>query len=125
MHIKYKIMGYSEAEHTIVVRFYTDVTTEEDLAIRDVDTDEIIRHSDGSIKTCRTDFNLNLWDDPVLTGEAFEEMISHQAPRQWFELLEKVKNPDVDTSLAHMDALVGKERDVVPLPPRVLTAATA
>ena len=66
MQIKYKIIGCSEEERSIIVRFYSDVITEEELADRDTDG-EIIRHSDGSIKNCRTDYNINLF------AEDFEE----------------------------------------------------
>ena len=37
MQIKYKIIGCSEEERSIIVRFYSDVITEEELADRDTD----------------------------------------------------------------------------------------
>ena len=118
MHIKYKIVGFSTEEHTIVVRYYSDVTTEEDLAVRDVDTGEIIRHSDtdGTIKNCRTDVNITLWDVPALTGSDLDEYISRHAPKQWFEILEKIKDPAIDTTLSTIKDMVGEERDVVTEP---------
>ena len=90
MNIKYKILGYSTDEHTVIVRYYTDITTEEDL-----------------------DINLTLWDVPVLTGSELDKYISAHAPKQWFEILEKVKDPNVDTTLSTIKDLVGKERDFV------------
>jgi len=111
MNIKYKIISYAEDEHSMVIRFYTDVTTEEDLAMPDSITGSIYA-ADGSIARCRTDTNLTLWDVPVLTGDAFEEMIMQQAPRHWFELLEKIKDPAVDTLLTPVKVLVGQERTV-------------
>tara|TARA_R110000744_G_scaffold379311_1_gene497024 strand:+ start:574 stop:945 length:372 start_codon:yes stop_codon:yes gene_type:complete len=118
MHIKYKIIGFSTEEHTIVVRYYSDVTTEEDLAVRDVDTGEIIRHSDGSVQTCRTDVNITLWNVPALTGSDLDKFISRQAPKQWFEILEKIKDPAIDTTLSNIKDMVGEEREVVILPER-------
>ena len=118
MHIKYNIVGFSTEEHTIVVRIYSDGTTEEDLAVRDVDTGEIIRHSDGSIKNCRTDVNITLWDVPALTGSDLDEYISRHAPKQWFEILEKITDPSIDTTLSTIKDMVGEERDAVILPER-------
>tara|TARA_R110000737_G_scaffold338406_1_gene359410 strand:- start:1090 stop:1461 length:372 start_codon:yes stop_codon:yes gene_type:complete len=118
MHIKYKIIGFSTKEHTIVVRYFSDVTTEEDLANVDPESGEIIRHSDGSIQTCRTDVNITLWDVPALTGSALEEFISSCAPKQWFDLMEKVKDPAVDTTLSSIEGMVGEEREAVILPER-------
>ena len=83
------------------------------MAITDPESGEIIRHSDGSVQTCRTDINLTLWDVPVLTGSELDKYISAQAPKQWFEILEKVKDPNVDTTLSTIKDLVGKERDFV------------
>ena len=123
MHIKYKIIGFSTEEHTIVVRFYSDETTEEDLAVRDVDTGEIIRHSDtdGTIKNCRTDYNINLFQVPAPTGNDLEVFIARHAPKDWLEMLEKVKDPSIDTTLSTLHDMVGPERNAVvppePTPP--------
>jgi len=117
MQVKYKIMGISEDGHSAEVRYYSDVITEEDLAVRDVDTDEIIRHSDGSIKTCVTDVNITFYDVPVLTGDALDEHISRHAPAPWFELLEKIKDPAIDTTLSNLKAMIGVEYDAnIPTP---------
>ena len=116
MHIKYKILGYSADEHTVVVRYYTDVTTEEDLASVDPVSGEIIRHSDGSVQTCRTDVNITLWDVPALTGDDLAVLISRQAPKEWFDLMEKVKDPAIDTTLSVIQGMVGVEF-VAAIPP--------
>ena len=118
MQIKYRILGISEDGHSAEIRYYSDANTEEDLAVRDVDTDEIIRHSDGSIKTCVTDVNLTFFDVPALTGDALDEHISRHAPVDWFKLLEKIKDPAVDTTLSHVRDMIGEDRDVtIPPPP--------
>jgi len=102
MKIKYKIIQVNPADHGIVVRFYTDTISEEDLAIRNPDTGEIILDDDGNIGSCRTDYSITLWDAPALTGEALEEVIMRSAPVQWFELLGKVSDASVDTSLSEI-----------------------
>ena len=120
MQIKYKIIGCSEEERSILVRFYSDVITEEELANRD-DDGEIIRHSDGSIKNCRTDYNINLFQVPAPTGNDLEVFIARHAPKDWLEMLEKVKDPSIDTTLSTIQDMVGPERNAVvppePTPP--------
>ena len=100
MEIKYKIIQVNPADHGIVVRFYTDTISEEDLAVRNPATGEIILDDGGNIESCRTDYSLTLWDAPTLTGEALEEVIMNSAPTQWLELLDKVADGSVDTSLS-------------------------
>tara|TARA_R110002072_G_scaffold136943_1_gene279615 strand:- start:4414 stop:4815 length:402 start_codon:yes stop_codon:yes gene_type:complete len=116
MQIKYKVLGYAEDEHTVQVRYYTDTTTEEDLAMRDPETGEIIRHSDGSVQTCRTDVNITVWQVPAPTGAELEEFLSRNAPKYWFDILEKVKDPTLDTSLSSIKGIVGVEFDAVEPP---------
>jgi|TARA_R110000824_G_scaffold79512_1_gene200262 hypothetical protein len=100
MEIKYKIIKSTPDEHSVVVRFYTDTISEEALAIRDAGTGEILLKEDGTIQSCRTDYNITLWDTPTLTGEALEKVIMRHAPTKWFELLGKVSDASVDTSLS-------------------------
>ena len=111
MKIKYKIISTNPADHGIVVRFYTDTISEEDLAVRNPDTGEIILDDDGNIGACRSDYSITLWDTPALTGEALEDMIVLHAPVQWFELLGKIADASVDTSLSGipLNTVVTKE----------------
>ena len=111
MEIKYKIISVNPADHGIVVRFYSDTISEEDLAIRNPDTGEIILDDDGNIEACRTDYSITLWDAPTLTGEALEEVIMGCAPTQWLELLGKIADASVDTSLSGipLNTVVTKE----------------
>jgi len=111
MHIKYKIIKVAPEEHSIVVRFYTDTPTsnEEAMAIRNPDTGVIIRNPDGTIESCRTDYNITLWRAPALTGQALADEISRHAPKEWFELRETLANPLVDTTLSGVTPLVGVE----------------
>ena len=58
---------------------------------------------------------------PALTGSDLDEYISRHAPKQWFEVLEKVKDPAIDTTLSTIKDMVGPERNAVvppePTPP--------
>lgn len=117
MEIKYKIIKVTPADHGIVVRFYSDTISEEDLAIRDPATGEITLDADGNIESCRTDYSITLWDAPTLTGEALEKEIMSCAPTQWFELLGKVSDASVDTSLSGITLNAVSTKTHTPTPP--------
>lgn len=102
MNLKYKIIEVYPEQHSIVVRFYTDVITESMLAV------DVL---DGVIRRCRTDFNIDL-PFPAPTGDALAELIVSKAPKEWLATQEAVLNPVLDTSLSSVANLVGQE--VVP-----------
>jgi len=99
MNLKYKIIETDTAQHSIVVRYYTDVVTETILA-----TDIL----DGTIRRCRTDYSFEL-PVPAPTGTALQDFITARAPIDWLKLQEDVLNPSVDTSLSAVIPLVGVE----------------
>jgi hypothetical protein len=101
--IKYKIIETNADQHSIVVRFYTDVITEEMLA-----TDIL----DGIVRRCRTDYSFDL-PVPAPTGSALQDFITARAPVAWLTTQEAVLNPNVDTSLSGITALIGLETQVV------------
>lgn len=101
--IKYKIVEIDTAQHSIVVRFYTDILTEEMLA-----TDIL----DGVIRRCRTDYSIDL-PIPAPTGSELNDFINARAPVAWLTTQEAVLNPNIDTSLSEVAALVGVETQVI------------
>jgi hypothetical protein len=103
MNLKYKIIETDTAQHSIVVRYYTDVVTETILA-----TDIL----DGIIRRCRTDFSIDL-PVPAPTGTALHDLIVARAPTAWLKTQEDVVNPNVDTSLSAVTPLVGVETGFV------------
>lgn len=102
MDIHYKIIKVFPEEHSIVVRFFTDVLTEEKLS---VDPDITNKLSDGSPERCRTDYNINLPVPAPVDGE-LEKYIMLHAPVQWFIMHEQIADPNVDTSLSHIQPLI-------------------
>ena len=110
MQIKYKIVYVNPGDHSFVARFFTDKITEEFLAIKNPDTGEIIRNPDNTIQACRTDCAITLYDVPTLVGEELHEKIMASAPVSWFSLLEKVIDPQVDTTMLNITALIGIEK---------------
>jgi len=103
MDIHYKIVEVNPNEHSIVVRYYTDTLTEEKLSV-----DPEIKHKldDGSPLRCRTDYFINL-PVPAPTGEALQTFIMERAPAQWFDIHDKINDPNVDTSLSALSELIG------------------
>lgn len=97
--IKYKIIEIDEAQHSIVVRYYTDTITEEMLAV------DIL---DGVIRRCRTDYSMDL-PVPAPTGPDLHTFISLRAPRDWLLAQEDIINPNVDTSLTELIPLLNIE----------------
>lgn len=92
INIKYKIISVDESEQSIVVRYWTDFLSEEELAI------DAQKNEDGTPVRCKTDYNFNIWDS-VKTEKDLDKMITSYAPIEWFKLQYKVKNPDIDNTI--------------------------
>jgi hypothetical protein len=93
MNIHYKIVEVWPNDHLIVVRYWTDLLSEEFLA------SDSNRKEDGSPVRCRSDSSLTL-PVPTPTGKELEELIVRNAPLEWLKTLEKVQTPEVDTSMS-------------------------
>lgn len=102
MNLKYKIISIDTTQHSIVVRYYTDIITEAMLA-----TDTL----EGVIRSCRTDYSIDL-PIPAPTGLGLSEFISARAPITWLETQETILNLSVDTSLANIIPLVNIETTI-------------
>ena len=101
--IKYKIIETNTAEHSIVVRFYTDIITEAMLAV------DVL---DGVMRRGRTDYSFDL-PIPTPSGTALHDFIVARAPTAWLQTQEDVLNSSIDTSLAAIIPLVGVEVEIV------------
>ena len=115
MKLKYKILKIDEKEHSLLVRYYTDIITEDFLANAFDETGKIIKESDGSPKLCRTDTHFNIWETPSPSLEELEKTIISSAPLEWLKLQEKIKNPEIDTSLSSIKHKVGVETEFEPI----------
>ena len=139
MEVKAKIVSVDQANHSVVVRYYTDILTEDKLATSfkpekyqpdpenapdDWLTRTVIaRSEDGAPLCCRTDRAVDVVEVPAPTGQALLDYITKRNPpnREWLELMEKVSDPAVDTSMSGVDEIVGVEF-VVPAPAPVIEA---
>ena len=96
MNIHYKIIELWPDDHLVVARFWTDNTSEMDLA------SDSNRKADGTPVRCRTDVSINL-PVPMPTDPAeLDKIIKIAGPISWLKTLEDVRNPNVDTSLDHV-----------------------
>lgn len=110
MDIKCKLVECDDSAHSVVVRYYTDFMTEEKLASSFDGKGSVLRRPDGSPVRCRTDVNLNLFTTPTTEDAILDYVWTHCAPNiMWFELQEKIADPQVDTSMTQVKSMVGKE----------------
>lgn len=97
--IKYKIIEADTSQHSIVVRYYTDIITEAMLS-----TDTL----DGIIRRCRTDYSFDL-PIPTPTASELHDFIVARAPSAWLRTQEAVHNSSIDTSLSAIVPLLNVE----------------
>jgi hypothetical protein len=100
MKIHYKIVEVWPDSHSIVVRYWTDLISEEFLASDDQ------RNEQGSPIRCRSDVSITL-PVPTPEGAELEKIILSNAPRDWLNLLQLVNDPNVDTDLNSIQSLIG------------------
>jgi hypothetical protein len=95
--IKYKIIEVNEADHQIVVRFYTDSYKPEVSAY----------DHNGNPVRYRTDYAITL-PIPAPTGDDLKNFILGHAPIDFFVMKDKVADPNTDTTMADIKKMVGK-----------------
>jgi hypothetical protein len=105
MEIKFRILDTHPDEHSITVRYYTDIVTEDYLAVSKNNDGSIIRTSEGYPVTCRTDYNLNIFQTPTPSKDEILQYIHRSAPVAWLEMHESILNPQIDTNLETLDDL--------------------
>jgi phosphoribosylformylglycinamidine (FGAM) synthase PurS component len=114
MEVKFKIIEVDSSQHSMVVRYYTNLLTEDSLATSYNSDGTIARRNDGSPQRCQTDYNINLWQtNPSLTEEQIKKIANDSAPYDWFKLKHDVLDPQVDTSLSAITNLLNIEFDAI------------
>lgn len=119
INLKYRLLRADSNEHSIVVRYFTDIITEDMLATEFDHNGAIMRTEGGWPTRTRTDYNINIWQVPSPSQEEIEKVIQGAAPADWLYLQEMILNPTIDTSLANVVNLVDTvgeiEKDLHPL----------
>lgn len=103
MNIHYKIVELWPDDHLIVARYWTDNITEEMLA------SDANRKEDGTPVRCRTDVALNL-PVPTPSVDEIDTLVKGGAPLTWLKMLESKLDPDIDTEVDHIKALLNVKK---------------
>lgn len=106
MKINFRILEKNDVEHSIVVRYFTDILTEEFLATSYDNAGNIIMDSKGYPLRCRSDFNYNIYDIDQPTESEIIEFIKERTPYDWLQMLEKSKDPNVVLSLSAVNPML-------------------
>ena len=110
MEVKYKIIDFDPAQHSITVRYYTDLLTQDSLATSYNIDGTIARRDDGTPQRCQTDYHINIWKtDTSPTEDEIKEIARNAAPFDWFKLKHDVLDPNIDTSLSNVLSLLNQE----------------
>lgn len=113
--IRYRILSTDEQEQNIVVRYWTDIISEKSLATELGVDGKPILNSEGFPTRCRTDYNLTLYDSNLAANTAaLKDYILRCAPIQWFEMKERVANPDINTTIMSTGGITGVQTSPVP-----------
>jgi hypothetical protein len=115
--IKYRVIDVDEKESRFVVRYYTDILTEEFLSGFKDDDGNPKCGPDGKPISCRTDVSLTLYN-PDATHEEIEQQIMMNAPAEWMKVIERgLQNEGKTTGMQHLVNKVHKDHEFVYVPP--------
>lgn len=117
MDIKYRIIEKNEDEHSIVVRYWTDIISELDLVTEYDANGNPILTSNGWPVRCRTDSNLNLYDLPNPSEEELIDFIEKNAPADWLVMKHNIASGNVSYSLNSTNNIFGQERSFLYVKP--------
>ena len=106
VNIKWKILEKNENEQAIIVRYWTDMVSQEDLR----NASENL--PDGTPVRCVTDYNINIWHH-LESEEEVQKHIEQCAPVAYFALKHKVKDPNRDSSLSIIDKMMNKTNEIL------------
>ena len=110
MNIQYRIVKVDPEAHGVVIRYFTDKVTEMDLANSFNPDGTIKLNADGYPLSTRTDIMMSIYDTPTPDAEELDKRIMLNAPVDWLQLQENIKDPGVDTKMKHLRDLVGDSK---------------
>lgn len=108
MDIRYRILRVNEVDHSFVVRYYTDILTE-DLLCNYFDGDgNIIRDANGYPTNCKTDTNITIFNNPTPSqNDIIKLVIDHSSTmKDYLEILELRLQPNSIDTMANVKPLV-------------------
>lgn len=114
MDINYRILSVSEADHSIVVRYWTDKLSEISLCNEYGRDGKPIITDNGWPTRCRTDYSITFYDNRIPSEEAIVEIIKNHAPVDWLVMKEGIEDTNIATSLDAAVNLMGKKMTFTP-----------
>jgi hypothetical protein len=107
MKINYRVLSYNEKDHSMTVRYWTDILSEDDLALIFDEYGKIVYNANGYPVRARTDVNLTFYNNPNPSEEDILNKIKKSSPFEWMKLLEQNKLSNTQYSLANVVSFVG------------------
>lgn len=117
MNVKFRIISKDENNHSIVVRYFTDILTEEILANSFDAAGNVIYDARGYPKNTRADYNYNLYGYDNPTENQIIDFVKDKTPWQWLQTQENIINPNVTTSLSGVNNILYTEQNYTFNPP--------
>lgn len=110
MNIQYRIVKVDPESHGVVIRYFTDLVTEMDLASSFNEDGSVKLNADGYPVSTRTDVLMSIYDTPTPSAEEIEKRIKLNAPVDWLKLQEDITNPEIDTRMRELRNFVGDSK---------------
>ncbi|NDB60115.1 hypothetical protein EB001_16940 [bacterium] len=106
MKINYRILSVDESEHTFVVRYWTDIITEESLATHFTFSGDIVMTPNGYPERCRTDYNLNFYNNSNPSTNDVITIIKSSAPVKLLYVKEQLQLSNTQYNMSNVYNLV-------------------
>lgn len=120
MKVKYRILHIDKKSHNLIVRYFTDEISEEEMSNLLDDNGNPVLNEKGYPVRCRTDVVHTIRDHDVSADEIHAYLQKH-APVGFFREYLKLKDPNFKTVLHEDHFTIGEvheyEHDLTPAPP--------
>lgn len=111
--LNYRIMEVDESNYSFVVRYWTDLVTEDMLATVLDENGNIVRDANGHPVRCQTDFNMNLYYNTHPTEEEVIKIIEDNANAIWFYHKDQIVSGNSPFDMTNVEALKNKDGSFV------------
>lgn len=106
MKINYRVLSYSNEDHTMTVRYWTDIISEDDIASSFDEYNRIIYDLNGHPVRTRSDVNIT-FTNPNPSAVEVMNKISISSPSMWLYNMEQNRLTNTQYSLENVAPFVG------------------
>lgn len=107
MKINYRVLSYNEKDHSMTVRYWTDILSEDDLSVLFDEYGKIVYNANGYPVRTKTDVNITFYNNPSPSNEDILAQIERSAPSLWLYNIEQNKLSNTQYSLSNVVSFVG------------------